>query len=183
MKDSYDLFLKKVKNVNNTRKHKVKKSYGTYDAFKYYRKIRPKYKKYVLKDVEYFNIIRTINNKIRDCLSLGKEVKLPCYMGILTICKEDRGVSIDSKGKVHNNYPVDWQKTLKLWYDDPEAYNNKILVKNPVKELYNLIYRKSKAKFKNQLYYSFAFNRALKIKLKQNINEGLVEAFKIQYKQ
>ena len=44
----YDNFRKIVLKLHDNRKHKVKNSYGVYDAFKYYRKHKPKDKKYIL---------------------------------------------------------------------------------------------------------------------------------------
>ena len=59
---AFEDFIKEVKKVHQERHHKVTNSYGSKDAFHYYRKVRPKEDKYVLTDCEYLHIIRNINN-------------------------------------------------------------------------------------------------------------------------
>jgi hypothetical protein len=43
-------FIDDIKKIKEKRNHKIKNSYGVYDAYKYYRKNKPKDKKYILKD-------------------------------------------------------------------------------------------------------------------------------------
>ena len=64
-------FKKKIKKVNSSRVHKITGSLGVYDAYKNYRKHRPKEKKYVLTESQYFSIVRQINNLLADELSVG----------------------------------------------------------------------------------------------------------------
>ena len=52
----YNEFIKSIKKVNNNRNHKVNNSYGSKDAFKYYRKIKPDDSKFVLTDCQYLQI-------------------------------------------------------------------------------------------------------------------------------
>ena len=46
-----------------------------------------------------------------------------------------------------------------------------------VKEIFRLIYNKSKAEYINKSFYELRFNREIKKKLKYNIKEGLIDAF------
>ena len=57
-------FISNIKNVTGNRKHKINNSYGVYDAYKYYRKNKPKDSKYILSESEYFNIIRSVNKQL-----------------------------------------------------------------------------------------------------------------------
>ena len=84
---AFEDFIKEVKKVNKERHHKVTNSYGSKDAFHYYRKIKPNDSKYVLTDCEYLNIIRQINNQLRDKLINGEDVLLPERMGRLELRK------------------------------------------------------------------------------------------------
>ena len=45
---TFEKFRREVLGLNRSRSHRIKNSLGVYDAFKYYRKTRPKDKKYVL---------------------------------------------------------------------------------------------------------------------------------------
>ena len=110
-------YIKLIKKVSQPRNHKIKNSYGIYDGYKYYRKTKPKDYKYILSESQYFAITRLINSMLRDSLSLGEDINFPCLMGKLEMRKSNKKVTIKD-GKVKTNTPVDWNKTLKLWYQD-----------------------------------------------------------------
>ena len=113
----YDNFRKIVLKLHDNRKHKVKNSYGVYDAFKYYRKIRPKDTKYVLTESQYFSIIRNINNLLIENLLHNNDIKFPLRMGMLEVRKRQTNIKIVD-GKLVDNLPIDWDRTLKLCAED-----------------------------------------------------------------
>lgn len=176
----YSNFRDKVKNVKNKRKHKVHNSYGTKDAFFYYRKIRPKDSKYVLSDIEYLKIIRLVNNVLRDYLIAGDDVILPERMGRLEVKKRANKIDIKN-GKVVTNKPVNWNETLKLWYEEPECFKNKTLVREEDNETFRIYYDKNKALYNNKSFYQFSANRQLKLGLKNNIKLNKIDAFTYGY--
>lgn len=169
-------FLSKIKKVKEHRTHKIKNSYGIYDGFKYYRKIRPKESKYVLNESQYFTIFRKINKLLIDNLIKGEDINLPYRLGRIELRKHNAKITIDGN-KVKTNLPIDWHKTLKLWYEDEESFKNKTLVKVEEKEIYKIYYNRTVANFNNKSFYQFNFNRDLKKKLKFNIKEGNTDAF------
>ena len=169
-------FLNSIKRVNEPRIHKVKNSYGVYDGFKYYRKNRPKGHKYVLTESQYCSIIRRVNELLGEALINGEDVTLPYRLGRLEIRKYEARITTDGK-KVRTNLPIDWDRTLKLWYEDKESYKNKTLIKVEEKEIYKVYYNRNVAEFTNKTFYQFDANRELKRKLKQNIKEGKLDAF------
>lgn len=170
-------FKRRVRRASNQpRKHKVTNSLGVYDGFKYYRKNRPKDKSYILNESQYFSIIRKINDLLAEEIIRGEDVKLPCRMGTIELRKGERKVYIDEKGEVHTNLPIDWNKTLELWYEDKEAYENKTLVKMEEKEIFKVYYNRDLANYNNKTYYEFTFNKDLKVRLKHNIKEGLIDS-------
>lgn len=169
-------FIKDVKKVNNKRCHKVTNSYGSKDAFNYYRKIKPNDSKYVLTDCQYLQIIRLINNCLRDSIIEGKDVILPEKMGRLELRKRKSKVNFKN-GKLETNLPVDWNATLKLWYDNPICKQKKQLVRQEVKEVFIVKYNISKANFNNKTFYEFFTNRDIKIGLKNNIKKNKIDAF------
>ena len=169
-------FLNKVKKVKGPRNHKVKNSYGIYDGFKFYRKNRPKDSKYVLTESQYFAITRRVNEYLVEALASGEDVILPYRLGRIEVRKYESRITWDGK-KVKSNLPIDWDKTLKLWYEDEEAYKNKTLIKVEEKEIYKIYYNRNLADYTNKSFYQFNFNRELKKKLKCNIKEGEIDAF------
>lgn len=169
-------FINSVKKVNKIRVHKVKNSYGVYDGYKYYRKTKPKEHKYILTESQYFSIIRKVNELLGERLVSGEDIVLPCRLGRLEVRKYETRITIDGK-KIKTNLPIDWNRTLKLWYEDEESYKNKTLVKVEEKEIYKIYYNRNVADFTNKSFYQFDINRELKKKLKQNIKEGKIDAF------
>ena len=97
-------------------------------------------------------------------------------MGRLELRKYDARITFDGE-KVKTNLPIDWDRTLKLWYEDEEAYNNKTLVKVEEKEIFKVYYNKQLANYQNMTFYSFNINRDLKRRLKYNIKNGKLDAF------
>ena len=154
-------FEASIRRVSETRKHKVTGSLGVYDAFKWYRKHKPKDKKYVLTESQYFTIIRRVNEALREELLLDGDLLLPCKMGRLEIRKYPTIITTDGK-KVKTNLPIDWQATLKLWYEDEECMKNKQLVRINIPEIFRVHYNRNKANYNNKSFYQFSTNRELK---------------------
>ena len=167
MEESFLEFSRRIRKVHKPRYYKVRNSLGVYDAFKYYRKNKPKDKKYVLKETQYFSLVRKINNILGEHLIKGEDVELPLRMGSLMLMKKDRYVRLDENGKLKTNLPIDWMKTLKLWYEDENARKNKTFVRIEESEIFYIIY--NKGNYNNRSYYEFIFNRDLKGRLKRSI--------------
>lgn len=172
-------FKKRVRRIYDHRKHKIRNSIGIYDGYKYYRKNKPKNKEYILTESQYFSITRLINNLLAEEIIRGNDVKLPARMGIIEIRKYDRNIRIDTEGKVHTNLPIDWDRTLELWYKDEESYKDKTLVRLEEQEIFKICYNKDTANYNNKVYYEFVFNKDMKTRFKQRIKEGLVDALYI----
>lgn len=171
-------FLNSIKKVNEPRVHKVRGSYGVYDAYKWIRKNSWLNIGRCLTEHEFYSIIRKVNDYLADSFLHGNDIKLPHRMGRIELRKYDVRISLDGE-KVKTNLPIDWDKTLKLWYEDEEAYKEKTLVKVEEKEIFKVYYNKHLADYNNQVFYEFKVNRELKKRLKQRIKEGKIDAFKI----
>lgn len=177
----YTEFLKQVKKVNNKRTFKITNSFSIRGAFKWYRHHRPQKSKYVLKESQFYAIIRTINDKLADALIEGKEVKFPNRMGILEIRKYYMEPYLNDKGELVYKAPVHWGETLKFWYENPEAYKNRIVIKVSKHDNYKIEYNKSKACFKKKSFFMFQPNRTLRIKVHKAAEEGKLDAFEYNY--
>lgn len=165
--------------LNGPRKHKIRGSFGVYDAYKYIRKNKWKEIGHPVSEHDFYSIIRTVNNNLAKSLSLGNDILLPNHMGRLEIRKYDAYARFENN-RVVTNYAIDWDTTLKLWEEDEEAYNKRTLVKIQEKEIFKVYYNRGKAIYNNKGYFAFRPNRALKIALKNNIKEGLIDAYNLK---
>ena len=78
--------------------------------------------------------------------------------------------TITTEGKkIKTNLPIDWNATLKLWYEDKKAYEDRFLVRMNVPEIYKVFYNKNTANYNNKSFYQFTPNRDLKLGLKHSI--------------
>lgn len=168
--------------LNGPRIHKVNKSLGVYDIYKWLRKRQWIDIGQRLTEHEFYSIIRKINNELALNLSLGKDIKLPHRMGTIELRKINTYVNFKD-GKLHSNLPIDWDRTLKLWCEDEEAYKSRTLIKMEEKEIFKIYYNKSKAEYTNKSFYQFNANRELKRTLKKNIKRGKVDAFLLRKEQ
>lgn len=164
--------------LNDSRKHKVNNSLGVYDSYKWLRKNKWLNIGRPLTEHEFYSIIRKVNNYLAESFLRGQDIKFPHRMGQLELRKYDARFDIVN-GKVKTNLPIDWDRTLKLWYEDEEAYKERTLVKVEEKEIYKVYYNKQLADYQNMTFYSFNINRELKKSIKQRIKEGRLDAFKI----
>ena len=97
-------------------------------------------------------------------------------MGRLELRKRTNKVKF-VEGKMDINYPVDWNATLKLWYDNPSSKAKKQLVRQEAKETFRVFYNRSKANYNNKSFYEFNTNRDIKLGLKRNIKLNKIDAF------
>lgn len=173
-----DEFRRQLLKVDKPRKHKIRNSLGTYDAYKYIRKNKWFDIGQPVTEHQFYSIIRGMNNLLAEELLNEHDIVLPCKMGVIEVRKYDARISI-KEGKIKTNLPVDWDRTLKLWSEDEEAYKERILIKMEEKEIFKVCYNRIKANYNNKSFYEFVVNRGLKRRLKQRIKRGNFDAFKI----
>ena len=124
-------------------------------------------------------ITRMVNNIISEELINGRDIIFPNNMGRLELRKYNRKVSLDKDNKIKTNLPINWDKTLKLWYEDKESYSNKTLVRVESNEIFTVYYNKGKANYSNKSFYEFNVNRNLKQRLKNRIKVSKVDALQL----
>lgn len=173
-----DDFRRNILKINGPRKHRVTNSNGVYDAYKYLRKNKWLGIGSPLTEHEFYTIVRQVNNCLADELLRGQDIVLPHRLGRIELRKYDVRMSFKD-GKLKTNLPVDWDRTLKLWSEDEEAYKERTLVKMEEKEIFKVFYNKRTANFQNKSFMEFEVNRDLKGRLKQKIKSGAIDAFKI----
>jgi hypothetical protein len=175
---TYEEFSKEVKGVSNNRNHKITNSNGVYQSYKWLRKNKWLDIGRPLKEHEFYSIVRKINDYLADEIISGRDVTLPCRMGRIEVRKHEAYVKYEDN-KLKTNLPIDWDKTLKLWYEDKESYKNKTLIKMEEKEMFKIFYNRISANYNNKSYYDFSPNRYVKLSLKQRIKEGNFDAYLI----
>lgn len=154
-----------------------KKSYGMIDYFKYYNK-NNKYKV----DRKTFSYIVSELNKtvVENMLEDSLDFKLPGRCGAIVIRKSKRKVKIIND-KIVNTNPPDWNKTMKLWEKDPECKKNKILIRHnnihTAGFVFQILYSRSLANFKNKSFYTFKAARKFKRDLTKRINNYIKPKF------
>lgn len=176
--ETIEEFKIRIKKANTSKKghYKITNSYGVYDYYKYYRKIRPREKEYALTDSQYYAIIRKVNELLAKDIAWCREIKLPHGMGNIEARKSPRRITIDENGKPKTNLAIDWNRTLELWYEDEESYNNKTLLRINAGEIYKIYYDKTSHAIINKSFFDFVFSRDIKRRLKYNIKTGLIDA-------
>lgn len=125
-------------------------------------------------------IIRGMNLIILNKLLSGHSVKLPHRMGSLEIIKVNKGAKYKN-GKLVITYPINWGETLKLWYNDEEARQNKLLIRFQNKEVFKVIYNKRKANYNNKIFMEFLPSRMFKIKIKDKANNREIDGYELYY--
>lgn len=170
----YKEFKIKLIRAEVPRKAKVRNSWGVYDSYKHIRKKhwydigRP------LKEHEFYSIIREMNNLLAKEIVKGNIVVFPYNMGKLELRKFKPEVKIVD-GKLKVGYPINWEETMKLWFNDEEARTNKILLRHEPEYIYHIKYNKFGALYENQCFYEFEVNRFIKQALAKSINDGKTE--------
>lgn len=167
-------FSVELRKADAPRQTKIKNSFGVYDCYKHIRKNgwynigRP------LKEHEFYSIIRKINRLFADEIANGNEVTFPEKMGKLEVRKfQPRAEFIN--GKLNVTYSINWMETMKLWFEDEEAKNNKTLLREKSKWTYYIKYNRYNCFFNNRVFYGFVVNRFIKQAFSKNIKKCKIE--------
>lgn len=175
----YSDFRKRTIGVGQPHIFKVTNSNGNKEAWRWLKKNKWLDLGQPITEKEFGIIIKTINQHLQDQLIQGKDINLPHRMGRIEIRKFE--AKLDFKdGKIVTNLPVDWDRTLKLWYEDEYAKENKTLIRQENRTRFGVHYDKTKANYNNKIFYQFIPNRSVKIGLKNNIINGRLDAFLLQ---
>lgn len=172
---NYQSFLSRLQK-KGSKPHKIAHCLGVRDAWKWVRKNKWEALNYNHCDSKlYSTIINKVHQAFVEYLINGHTIDFPHQMGGISICSYPSKV-IFVNGKVSNNYRADWKKTLKLWFEDEEAFKSRIVVKRRQNNIYFIRYNKNRAKYHNMKLYQFRANRSLVRKVGKAIEEGAVRA-------
>lgn len=170
----YHAFRNKVQRAGQGKSYKVTGSWGIYDCYKLLRKNKWQGVDRPLKEQEFYSIIRQVNNLLAKEIGMGNTVVFPYHMGKIELRKYTPSASFVN-GKLKLTYPIDWDKTMKLWFTDKEARAKKILVRFEEPSVFTVKYNRQSANYNNKHFYSFTVNNKIKQLLKENIKKGIIE--------
>lgn len=170
--ETYREYSNKIRKVSEPRRINITNSYTTRNAFTYYRNNRIQTKDYVLQDVEFDKIIKRCNELIIEELCAGRDFSLPYGLGKLTLRK------YKVRHSRENNKLVDWNRTLKLWYEDKECEEEKFLVFSEDNYKYKLICNIYSSPCKNRKYFAFKPSRVLLKRINKLVSERKLDAHK-----
>lgn len=175
---SIDEFKESLLSLHDTRKHRISGSVGVYDIYKKLRKNKWMGLPRPLTEHEFYTIIRSVNKLLGQEILEGRDINLPCRMGRIELRKHQTGVKIVN-GKLKTNLPVNWKETIKLWYEDNEAFNNKTVIRHNNKEVFRAYYNTYHANYNNKSFFQFILNRDLKRALTDKIKNNEIDAFEL----
>ena len=165
----YSEFSKSKKKVNGSREHSIKNSYGINDYYKNYRETVT-YTVRLLDRTTFSNVFHDINDFIVDNFLEYKSVKFPWGLGSLVLYSRKATAQIDKNGKLIIKKPIQWDATMKLWFEDEEAHENKTLVRKEDEYVHLIKYSRKKMNIKNSRYIKMAVARSFKIRLRELSN-------------
>lgn len=174
---TFEEFRKETLKVEQSRKHKISNSIGVYDVYKFIRKNKWMKIGQRISEHDFYTIIRTINKSHADQLCQGNDIILPYRMGTLELRKRNSTTRIQDN-KLIVTKPIDWQSTLKLWHEDIECKKDKVLVRQHQNEVFRVRYSKKNAIYNNKAFFSFRPTREIKVRLKEQIINNNIDAFK-----
>lgn len=173
--------IRKGKSIQKYKAHYTEKDYYKYYISTYCKKDKRLLKNtYYIDKFIYYEIIKEYFKYTGNQLVYkGINWKIPNKMGHLSIRKFKPAKYIDENNKFVNQYSPDWNRTIKLWEEDPIAKEQKIVVRhqNVMSKGYVhfLKYLKLDGTYKNKRWYDFIPCRTLKNLISKESKSGNVD--------
>lgn len=159
------------KNIPNA----IRDCWGVYDSYKLIRKNHWYNIGHPVSEKDFYYIIRNVNKLLVEEFLKGREITFPSSMGKLELRKYEVGAFFDN-GRLKISYPVDWEETWKLWYNDRDAYKEKVVVRHQDQWVYKVHYNKYSANYSNKMFYQFKLNQTVRRALSDNIKQGKIDS-------
>jgi hypothetical protein len=157
---------------NKRTEGKIPVHYGMRDYYKFFKKDNPGIK---ISKGEFSEIVSKFNIGLIDLIIENNlEYALP-HVGATLSIKKTKSVPRIKDGKLYNPTPVDWVATNKLWDEDEEAKEKKLLVRylnnHTSKYVFKVSFKKNVYPFMNKKYYSYKSSRYFSRRLAKRIKD------------
>ena len=162
---SFDEFRTQLLKRNSKKDFRIKNSLGSKYIYRAVDKSNPLRQ---VSETDFLHIVRTVNNYLVQELINGQSVTIP-FIGIFYIQKRELKTFIKDN-KLITRRKIDWYSTHKLWYEDEQAKRDKILVRFPNTDTYELKW--FKLHFKNMRYFKFKLHRTFEAKLREQLKDN-----------
>lgn len=172
-------FVKETK--GNYSPWKIKNGFGMKDYYNFYKQECKKNKINFISYTNFSKLVWNVNNQVRiKIINTGEDIYFPYKFGSIKIKKLKPKLLIDENNKLVTSYPIDFMETNRLWYLNPDAKKNKIIVRHLNKHTngyrFKISWVKKGVQFKNSTFFYFKINRQLKRALAVSITNGQIDA-------
>lgn len=143
----------------------------------YLRDIHKAYKKRVknpLPESDFRKVIKYVDKGLVEYIIDGGIFDIPSRMGHIALVKKKNAMWFED-GVVKTTRPIDWERTNKLWAEDEDAKQRKILVRRETDYTYYLKWYKDDRTFMYHQETKFSTCRPLKRYIKECINNGKIK--------
>ena len=157
---------------------KIAPGYGIPDYYKYYKE---NYKNPV-DSKKYNKVISEVHKAVVDAV-LNKNLEYYFkFMSFSLVVRKTKKVPKIKDGKLVNTMPINYKETLELWRSNPEAKENKVLIRHLNYHTSRYVFRIKLLKaghqyYMNKIYYRFKACRAFQRSLAQRINDENKDTF------
>lgn len=157
---------------NKRTEGKIKAHYGMKDYFNYFKMLHSDLD---ISNITYRKVIEDFNKEIVNLIiEENLEYNIP-YLGSSLSIKKTKRIPKIVNGILYNTTPVDWVATNKLWNEDEEAKEKKLLVRylnnHTSKFVFKIYFKKYNTAFLNKNIYSFRSNRSFQRALANRIKD------------
>jgi hypothetical protein len=157
---------------NKRTEGKITAHYGVKDYFNYFTN---NFKELNITRKTYHDVLKDFNEGIIDLIIENNiEYNFP-HIGSSLIIKKTKKTLKIVDGKLLNTTPVDWVATNKLWSEDNESLDKKLLVRysnyHTSKHVFRIYFKKYVYPFKNKKYFKFKANRTFSRLLGKRIKD------------
>lgn len=177
MEKSFEEFKGEVQKRTGKRNNNVKNSVGVRQGFLFLQKRKWRDVGQPISEKQFQQIVRKVGQGLSKVLLEKHYLILPQNMGTIDIRFTDNKAYYDENGKLCLPTIVNWDATLKLWYEDPEAYTNRLLIRDKFHTKIITVYDRSKATYNNKNYYNFIINRPIYRTMLLQMREGTLKTF------
>jgi len=168
--------------MNKRTQGKINVDYGIKDYYKYYKNNNDK----VVDSKKFHKVISEFNKRIVDSIINDNLEFTPKTLQFTFCIRKSKRVPRIENNKVINTNPIDWKSTNKLWENDLEAAEKKIIIRylnnHTSKYVFRIKLLKSGTTYSNKKMYRFkpcrGFQRTLAKRILDEKQENF-EAFEL----